>query len=400
MEITKNAKWKKFSWRDYMTLCEEYYQFEEKWLSTYALHTKNTQGREQPEPEHPTRTPYQRDRDRIVHCRAFRRMEYKTQVFITHEGDHYRTRLTHTMEVAMISRSIARALRLNEDLAEAIALSHDLGHPPFGHSGERALYEIMEPYGGFEHNSQSLRIVEELETKYPGFHGLNLTYEVREGISKHKSTYDKPVQGRFDPEKQPTLEAQIVNVADEIAYNTHDLDDGLESELLTYKDLQDVNVWQDSYAEISEKYPKANDEVKRYYTIRSIIDKQATDAINFTQENLKKYNIKSIEDVRNAPCEILSFSPELTEKNRLLKEFLYNNLYTHYEVNRMNHKAYMVIKELFKTYTNNPKLLAPSTRAKLKQYPLERVVCDYIAGMTDRYAFQEYKKLCDVWEKI
>lgn len=383
-----------------MTLCELYYQFEDKWLLPYAQHTKDTQGREQSEPEHPTRSPYQRDRDRIIHCRAFRRMEYKTQVFIIHEGDHYRTRLTHTMEVSMISRSIARALRLNEDLAEAISLAHDVGHPPFGHSGERALHEIMEPHGGFEHNSQSLRIVEELETKYPGFSGLNLTFEVREGIAKHKSAYDRPILTRFNPEKKPTLEAQIVNAADEIAYNTHDLDDGLESGLLTYKDLQDIAVWQDSYTEINEKYPKATDEVKRYYTIRSIIDKQVTDVINYTQENLKKYNIKTQEDVRDAPIEILSFSPELTEKNKLLKEFLYNSLYTHYQVNRMNHKAYIVVKELFKTYINDPKLLAPSTRAKLKQYPIERVVCDYIAGMTDRYAFQEHKKLCDIWDRI
>lgn len=383
-----------------MTLCEQYYQNEDTWLSPYAQHTKDTMGREYPEPEHLTRTPYQRDRDRIIHCRAFRRMEYKTQVFIIHEGDHYRTRLTHTIEVAMISRSIARALRLNEDLAEAIALAHDVGHPPFGHSGENALHEVMEPYGGFEHNSQSLRIVEELETKYPDFRGLNLTYEVREGIAKHKSAYDKPKLLKFNPDKQPALEAQIVNVADEIAYNTHDLDDGLESELLTYKDLVEVAVWKDSYAEINEKYPKATDEIKRYYTIRSIIDKQATDVINYTKGNLEKYNIKTVEDVKNAPGEILSASPLLKEKNALLKEFLYNNLYTHYEVNRMNHKSYLTIKELFKTYIANPKLLAPSTRAKLKQYPLERVICDYIAGMTDRYAFQEHKKLCDVWERI
>lgn len=385
----------------FMTLSELYYQFEDEWLAPYAQHTRNSLGREYPDPEHPVRTLYQRDRDRIVHCRAFRRMEYKTQVFLIHEGDHYRTRLTHTMEVTMIGRSIARALRLNEDLAEAIALAHDVGHPPFGHAGENALHEVMEAHGGFEHNNQSLRIVEELETKYPGFHGLNLTWEVREGIAKHKSTYDKPIlEKRFNPEKQPTLEAQLVNVADEIAYNTHDLDDGLESEFLTYKDLQDIAIWQESYSKISEKYPKISDEVKRYYTIRSIIDKQAIGVINFTKGNIDKYNIKTLDDVRNASLVILSFSPELQEKNRLLKEFLYNNLYTHYEVNRMNHKAYMVIKELFKTYVSNPKLLAPSTRAKLKQYPLERVVCDYIAGMTDRYAFQEHKKLCDVWDRV
>lgn len=376
-----------------MTLCEEYYNFEDQWLAPYAQHTKNSLGRQYPDPDHPTRTIYQRDRDRIIHCRAFRRMEYKTQVFIIHEGDHYRTRLTHTMEVATISRSIARALRLNEDLAEAIALAHDVGHPPFGHSGEKALHEIMEPFGGFEHNSQSLRIVEELETKYPAFRGLNLSYEVREGIAKHKSTYDKPLLSKFSPEKQPTLEAQIVNAADEIAYNTHDLDDGLESGLLNYENLHGVPVWNDAYTEVNKKYPKSPDEVKRYYTIRSIIDGQVTNVINYTQENLKKYNITSVENVRNTPNEILSFSPELAEKNKILKEFLYNNLYTHEQVSRMNHKSYTVVKELFKTYINDPKLLAPSTRAKLKQYPIERVVCDYIAGMTDRYAFQEYKKI-------
>lgn len=383
-----------------MTLCEEYYKFEDQWLAPYAQHTKNSLGREYPDPEHPTRTAYQRDRDRIVHCRAFRRMEYKTQVFIIHEGDHYRTRLTHTMEVAMISRSIARALRLNEDLAEAIALAHDVGHPPFGHSGEKALHELMESHGGFEHNSQGLRIVEELETKYPGFQGLNLTWEVREGIAKHKSTYDIPKLTKFNPDKRPTLEAQIVNIADEIAYNTHDLDDGLESGLLSYEDLKSIPIWDESYTQIKKDYPKASDEVKRYYTIRSIIDKQATDVINFTQGNLKKYKIKILEDVRSAPIDILTSNPELEDKNKILKDFLYNNLYTHYQVNRMNHKSYLVVKELFKTYINDPKLLSPSTRAKLKQYPLERVVCDYIAGMTDRYAFQEHKKLCDVWDKI
>ena len=212
-----------------MTPAEQYLLFESQWLAPYAQHSKNTRGRVYPQAKHPTRTPFQRDRDRIVHSRAFRRLEYKTQVFLTHEGDHYRTRLTHTTEVAMISRSIARALRLNEDLTEAIALAHDLGHPPFGHSGEEALHKLMKKHGGFEHNAQSLRIVEELETKYPEFNGLNLTWEVREGIAKHKSTYDKPKSTKFDPDKKPSLEAQIVNVADEIAYNTHDLDDGLES---------------------------------------------------------------------------------------------------------------------------------------------------------------------------
>ena len=378
-----------------MNLRESYYQYEDQWLTPYALHTKDTRGREHPEPEHPTRTPYQRDRDRIIHCRAFRRLEYKTQVFIILEGDHYRTRLTHTMEVAMISRSIARALRLNEDLTEAIALAHDVGHPPFGHSGEKALQELMEKHGGFEHNLQGLRIIEELETKYPEFQGLNLTWEVREGIAKHKSTYDKPVQGSFEPDKQATLEAQIVNVADEVAYNTHDLDDGLESNLISYNDLKNIAVWQDAYKEICKKYPDTNDEIKRYYTIRTIIDKQVSEVLNYTRENIEKHNINSVDDVRNAPEEILTFSAELKNENELLKKFLYNNLYTHYQVNRMNHKAYMVVKNLFKIYTNNPRLLAPSTMAKLKQYPLERVVCDYIAGMTDRYAFQEHKKLCE-----
>lgn len=370
-----------------------YYQHEAQWLAPYAFHTKDTRGREHKEPEHRTRTPYQRDRDRIIHCRAFRRLEYKTQVFIILEGDHYRTRLTHTMEVVMISRSIARALQLNEDLTEAIALAHDVGHPPFGHSGEKALQELMEKHGGFEHNLQGLRIIEELETKYPEFHGLNLTWEVREGIAKHKSTYDKPVQGSFQPDKQGTLEAQIVNVADEIAYNTHDLDDGLESNLINYNDLKNIAVWQDAYKEICKKYPDTNDEIKRYYTIRTIIDKQVSEVLNYTRENIKKHGVKSVDDVRNAQEEILTFSAGLKKENELLKKFLYNNLYTHYQVNRMNHKAYMVIKDLFKIYINNPKLLAPSTRVKLKQYPLERVVCDYIAGMTDRYAFQEHKKL-------
>ena len=383
-----------------MTTRELYYQFEDSWLGAYAQHTKDTRGRKYQEPKHDTRTPYQRDRDRIVHCRAFRRMEYKTQVFIILEGDHYRTRLTHTMEVAMISRSIAQALRLNEDLAEAIALAHDVGHPAFGHSGEKALHELMDPYGGFEHNQQSLRIVEELETKYPEFPGLNLTFEVREGLAKHKSSYDKPRPSDLEPGKQPTLEAQIVNVADEIAYNTHDLDDGLESGIITYKDLHHINAWQESYRKINKKFSRATDEVKRYYTIRSIIDKQVRDVVAKTTENLKQYNVHSLTDIRNFEKPLLSFNQTLTEDNSKLKQFLYDNLYTNYQVNRMNHKAYVVITDLFKIYNSNPKLLAPSTRAKLKQYPLERVVCDYIAGMTDRYAFEEHKKLCDIGGRI
>lgn len=377
-----------------------YFDLEEKLLAPYAQLSKNSRGREYKEPKHPTRTPYQRDRDRIIHSRAFRRLEYKTQVFVTHEGDHYRTRLTHTIEVAMIGRSIARALQLNEDLTEAIALVHDVGHPPFGHSGEEALQKLMQQHGGFEHNGQSLRIVEELETKYPDFTGLNLTWEVREGIAKHKSTYDRPKPEQFDPDNRPTLEAQIVNVADEIAYNTHDLDDGLESGILTYKDLKGITAWQESYEEICTKYPKTSDEIKRYYTIRSIIDKQVKQLLKHTKRNIKKYNIKTLADVRKAPVEILDFSPQQLTENRELKNFLYNNLYSNYQVNRMNHKAILVIKELFHTYLNNPKLLAPSTRAKLKLYPIERVVCDYIAGMTDRYAFQEHKKLCELIDRV
>ncbi len=383
-----------------MNIRNLYHQFESQWLAPYAQHSQESRGRDHREPKHPTRTPYQRDRDRIIHCRAFRRLEYKTQVFITHEGDHYRTRLTHTMEVAMISRSIARALRLNEDLTEAIALAHDVGHPPFGHSGEEALQKLMKDHGGFEHNAQSLRIVEELETKYPGFTGLNLTWEVREGIAKHRSTYDRPQAGRFLPGKQPTLEAQIVNIADEIAYNNHDIDDGLDSGLITYRDLKNIDIWQEAYEKICSQYPRTNDEIKRYYTIRSLIDKQVKEVLAQTKQNIKKYKIKTLADIRNAPEEILSFSPRMNKKNKELKQFLFSNLYTNYQVNRMNHKALLVIRELFHTYVNNPRLLSPSTRAKLKHTPLERVVCDYIAGMTDRYAFKEHKKLCDLVDRI
>lgn len=383
-----------------MNIRNLYYQFENKWLAPYAQHSRYSRGRDYQEPTHPIRTPYQRDRDRIIHCRAFRRLEYKTQVFITHEGDHYRTRLTHTMEVAMISRSIARALRLNEDLTEAIALAHDVGHPPFGHSGEEALQKLMKDHGGFEHNTQSLRIVEELETKYPDFNGLNLTWEVREGIAKHRSTYDRPQAGRFLPDKQPTLEAQIVNVADEIAYNNHDLDDGLESGLITYKDLKDIAIWQEAYAKVCAEHQKTDDEIKRYYTIRSLINTQVKEVLAQTKRNIRKHKVKTLTDIRNAPEEILSFSPQLRKKNKELKDFLFSNLYTNYQVNRMNHKALLVIRELFHTYVNNPRLLSPTTRAKLKHTPLARVICDYIAGMTDRYAFKEHKKLCDLVDRL
>ncbi len=374
-------------------------------LAPYAAKSADTRGRRHVEPEHPFRTPFQRDRDRIIHCNAFRRLEYKTQVFVYHEGDHYRTRLTHTIEVAQISRTIARALGLNEDLAEAIALAHDLGHPPFGHSGEKVLDELMKEHGGFEHNAHSLRIVEELEKRYPGFSGLNLTWEVREGIVKHNSEHDRPgLNAEYEKDKSPCLEAQIVDVADEIAYNNHDIDDGLSSEMITPDALKEVGLWQENFEAVKRKIgPEEDFKVLKYQTIIRIINAQATDLVETVLKAIDEGGIKSLEDVRERGG-IANFSPDMEKKNRQLKKFLIENLYRHHRVIRMADKAERIIKELFKAYLRAPKLLPPHVYAQIEgsggKKEKHRVVCDYIAGMTDRFALDEFKKLFDPYEKV
>lgn len=365
-------------------------------LASYAMKDHLSKGRHYHEDEHPFRTAFQRDRERIIHCSAFRRLEYKTQVFVYHEGDYYRTRLTHSIEVAQISRSITKALRLNEDLAEAIALAHDLGHPPFGHSGEHILNKLMKDHGGFEHNRQSLRIVTKLEKRYPDYPGLNLSREVLDGMNKHSTDYDNP----HNKNGFSFLESQIVNFSDGIAYNSHDLDDGITSSLINPNMLKDIRLWSHNFKTIDEKYPEADFTIKKYQVIRSIINQLVTD-LNFqTLKNIKNFNIHEHGDVENCNNPVVSFSPEMEEKNSELKSFLFNKLYKHHRVVRMEIKAERIITELFNTYFNHPVVLPPKVQQEMKSEKKERAICDYISGMTDRYAMGEYKKLFDPYSKV
>ncbi|HOK56169.1 MAG TPA: deoxyguanosinetriphosphate triphosphohydrolase [bacterium] len=344
------------------------------------------------------RTPFQRDRDRIIHSTAFRRLEYKTQVFIYHEGDYYRNRLTHTLEVQQIARTIARELKVNEDLVEAISLAHDLGHTPFGHKGESVLNEIMQLHGfpGFEHNRQGLRIVDYLEERYPDFPGLNLTYEVREGIIKHMTSYDIPLIGKefeeFIKFKSPTIEAQIVNIADEIAYTCHDLDDGIKSEIITYKDVEDVELWKE--IERISDLDKQPEKHKRHIMIRNLINYLVVDLIEETKKNLSKINPQSVEDVRNSEI-IVKNSEKVRTQHAELKKFLEEKMYKHPKVIRMTEKGGRIIRELFYAYYNEPRQLPYHIQKKIEKEPKEIVICDYIAGMTDRFALSEYQKLFD-----
>jgi dGTPase len=387
-----------------MELCtclrEEIEEQEKRILAPYATKSSETKGRRYPEEDHPYRTHFQRDRDRIIHSTAFRRLEYKTQVFVNHEGDHYRTRLTHTIEVAQISRSIARALRLNEDLAEAIALVHDLGHTPFGHSGEETLNEIMKDHGGFEHNQQSLRVVDLLEERYPDFPGLNLTYEVREGIMKHETIYDRPIPNEFNPHKKATLECQIVNLADEIAYNCHDVDDGLASDVLKEEELNEIALWHNIAKEVKKQYLHLSPSQRRHQIVRTMINFEVSDLLCETDKKIQKYQIKSVEDVRNASENIISFCNSTKKLNSQLKMFLFDKMYRHYRMIRMADKARRIVTQLFEVYLNNSDQLPPSFSSKIKEENKMQLVCDYVAGMTDRFALQEYKKLFDPFERV
>ena len=369
---------------------------EESLLAPYAMRSRESRGRQHEQPEHPWRLPFERDRDRVIHCTAFRRLEYKTQVFVNHEGDYYRTRLTHTMEAAQIARTSARAMRLNQDLAEAVALSHDLGHTPFGHAGERVLNEEMEPYGGFEHNAQTLRIVDVLEERYPHFPGLNLTWEVREGIAKHSPPYDRATARDFDPGMAPCLEAQLVDYADEIAYNSHDIDDGLQSGLLEAEQLEAVTLWRETFASIRDAYPDAPFAIQRFQVQRALIDRFVTDLVTATLERLEQHGIESVEAVRAHRKPLVRFSDELAIQHLELKEFLMRNLYRHYRVVRMTSKAQRVVRDLFRLYMTEPIQLPPHVVARWQNgEDRARVVADYIAGMTDRFAFEEHRKLFD-----
>jgi len=376
-------------------------EYEKKVLADYAMYSRYSKGRKYKEKEHPYRSCYQRDRDRIIHSAAFRRLEYKTQVFVIHEGDYYRTRLTHTLEVSQIARTIATALRLNVDLVEAIALAHDLGHTPFGHSGEEVLNELMHRYGGFNHNLQGLRVVDILEERYPDFPGLNLTWEVREGMLKHSSTFDKAgYLKELSPDESATLEAQVVDLADEVAYDNHDLDDGLTSGLINEDDLKKIKLWRDTHKKITTQYNRLNTLERKYLIIRQLIDLQVTDLIQHTLKNIKDMQIKNYMDVKKSKQRIATFSKDILEMRIPLRDFLMRNLYNNYRVIRMSNKAKHFIRELFKSYINNPGVLPLHIQKRIKKDGLYRVVCDYIAGMTDRFAQDEYKKLFDPYEKV
>ncbi len=373
-------------------------------LAPYATTDSISRGRRRKESVPLYRSEYQRDRDRIIHSSAFRRLEYKTQVFVNHEGDMFRTRLTHSIEVAQISRATARALGLNEDLTEAISLAHDLGHTPFGHAGQDELNRCMKGHGGFEHNLQSLRVVDELEERYADFPGLNLTFETREGILKHCSRANAEQLGevgeRFLTGRQPSLEAQIANIADAIAYNNHDVDDGLRAGLITLEQLREVELFEGQYQDVISSYPDLSGKRLVHEIIRRIINRQVVDLLQTSEQALAEAAPKSADEVREQAQPLIRFSDSMQAEHQALKRFLRENLYQHYRVFRMSVKAQRMVKELFEAFYDEPRLLPPehqsrarATERELGESGRARVVADYIAGMTDRYAILEHQKL-------
>ena len=381
---------------------QELEEIEARTLAPYAMRSSASRGRRIEEPEHPLRTAFQRDRDRIIHSAAFRRLEYKTQVFVNHEGDYYRTRLTHTMEVAQITRTVARALGLNEDLAEAVALAHDLGHPPFGHAGEHILHERMKDHGGFDHNAQSLRTIDWIEVRYPHFRGLNLTFEVREGIIKHSDFQSRPAAQQFDTRFFACLEAQIVDLADEIAYLAHDVDDGAKAQMLTLDDLNCSSLFRDAARVAKSLGQNMDARVERYQTVIRMIDAMATDLAESLRDRIERMRIGSVEDVRQAQAALADFSPPMAEQVKELKRLMNERLYSHYRVRRMTEKAGRVLAALFDTYMSEPRQMPPHVVARIDSggEPTARVVADYIAGMTDRFALDEHRKLFDPNERV
>jgi len=363
-------------------------------LAPYGIRSKNSKGREYPDSTPIYRTAFQRDRDRILHTTAFRRLEYKTQVFLNAEGDYYRTRLTHTLEVAQIGRTIARALGANEDLEEAICLAHDLGHSPFGHSGEKIMNQLMKEWGGFDHNKQSLRIVTKLENRFQDFPGLNLTWETREGIVKHETEYDISDAEDFSPDLRGHLEAQIANAADELAYSAHDLDDGLRSGLISASMLADLALWKILVKSIGWKGSELT-ELDRNRIIRQMIGIEVEDVIKNTDKKIQQSGVSSVEDLQKLPHNVISFSDHMQQNNRELKDFLYKNLYQNHRVIRMQVKAERIISDLFTAYQKDPLMLPNHIQNKIEKKGLERSICDYIAGMTDRFAIDEHQKLFD-----
>jgi dGTPase len=376
---------------------EDFEEREERDLAPYAMRCRLSRGRVHPGSEHEYRTLWQRDRDRIVHSQAFRRLEYKTQVFVNHEGDYYRTRLTHTLEVVQISRSIARCLGLNEDLTECIALCHDLGHGPFGHSGEDALDELMARCGGFEHNGHGLRVVDLLERKYPDHPGLNLTYEVREALAKHG---DHAVPAGFHPEEAAFLEARVVDTADRIAYNHHDLDDGLTAGILDPEEVRDVEIVDRAFRMVDGRWPGLPDPIRKSNAVVWLINEAVTDLIRHTALTLREAGVASVADVRSRPEPLVGFSPECAVLQENLHRFLFDRFYNHWRVARMQEKAKRLLAEMFHEYLRKPRLLPPEVRRAGETCGLERAVCDYIAHMTDREAQGEYQKLFHPFERI
>ncbi|PYQ03930.1 MAG: deoxyguanosinetriphosphate triphosphohydrolase [Acidobacteria bacterium] len=366
---------------------------EDQLLAPYGMRSVRSRGRRHAEPEDPLRTCYQRDRDRIIHSSSFRRLEYKTQVFVNHEGDNYRTRLTHSLEGAQIGRSVARALGLNEELTECLVLGHDLGHTPFGHSGERVMDELMKDHGGFEHNRQTLRILETLEERYPGFPGLNLTWEVREGVIKHQQDSDARAPAEYAPGQSPTLEAQLVDFVDEIAYNNHDIDDGLASGMFTADSIRAVDLFREAHDEVLAE--GIDERIMRHQVVRRIINRCIRDLLETTRRQIDGAGVKSVEDVRGAGRRLVGYSPDMAGHVRALKDFLFKNMYRHYRVVRMGDKAGRILRDLFQSFVAEPLQLPPHYHERVEREGPHRVVCDYIAGMTDRFALDEHRKLFD-----
>ena len=365
---------------------------ERRVFAPFAQKSGDSRGRKYSEPSHAYRTEFQRDRARIIHSRAFRRLEYKTQVFLNGTGDHLRTRLTHSIEVASISRTIARALSLNEDLAEAIALAHDLGHSPFGHSGEEMLAECMREHGGFDHNRQSLRVVDVLEAAYPQFPGLNLTFEVREGLQKHQAFYDPP-SATEEKYRCPSLEAQIANLADEITYYSHDLDDAVDFEILSETQLAENTVWQGSRQAVLSRYPEAREPELHKLIIRDIIDVQVEDVVRTNAETIAESGVQSAGDVRRQSAPLIRYSDRLLKANQELRRFLYKNVYYHPRVAEVNKRACEMLRSVFEAYVHEPQRLGEAAAKRIEQEGLHRTVCDYLAGMTDRYLLEEHARL-------
>jgi dGTPase len=367
---------------------------EDAQLAPYATMSSRSRGRQHPDHEDVYRTPYQRDHDRIIHTTAFRRLEYKTQVFVNYEGDYYRTRLTHSLEVAQIGKSLAQAMGLNADLVEGICLVHDLGHSPFGHAGEHILDALMADHGGFNHNHQTYRIVTELEERYPDWPGLNLTYEMLEGIVKHETRYDSSAIAGFDPALRGSLEAQIANLADEMAYNAHDLDDGLRSGLLTHDQIKHLDLWQwvrDSIGWDGQKY----DDLIRHRMIRRLIGLALEDVVQATNAQIEASQVRTLQDVQRQPQNLVGYTASFGRMADQLKDFLFDQLYSHHRVIRMSFKAQRFVEQLFEAYIARPRLLPPSVSERSQKIGLHRAVADYIAGMTDRFALQEWERLFD-----